>query len=350
VYNSGKKKNERISRLYEIFADKKMQIEAVDAGNIIAVAGLSNVHTGDTISDTEFPIILESITFSEPVISISIEPKSNKDLDKLSISLSKLTEEDPTFKVKTDSNTGQIILSGMGELHLEIIIDRLLRDFNVECNQGIPKVNYKETITTSVEHHEILKKQTGGHGMFAEIKFRIESSDSEGLIFINEVKGGNIPKEFINAIEKGIKDSLPNGCLAGFEIYGIKCTIFDGSYHIVDSNTTSFEICAKEGFKKALLKSNPVLMEPIMDEEIETPEEYMGDVISDLHKRRSRIVKIEDKFGIKIISAKSPLANKFGYITTLRNISSGHAISNLTFSHYEKLSESLTNEIVKSIK
>lgn len=354
VYNPRTNKNERISRIYQMHSNKQNSIDVIFAGDIGAGVGFKDIKTGDTLCDEKHPIILESIDFPEPVIGISIEPKTQKDLDRLSAGLSKLAEEDPTFQVKTDEQSGQTIISGMGELHLEIILDRLRREFKVECNQGRPQVAYKEAITKSVEIREVYKKQTGGRGKFADIIVRVEPADVDfegSLQFIDLVKGGNIPKEYIPAIQKGFLSAMKNGVLAGFPVDKLKVTVLDGSYHPVDSDQLSFEICAQIAFKNACIKANPVLLEPIMKLEVVTPEENMGDVIADLNKRRGQIENTESSHaGARIIKAKVPLAEMFGYVTVLRTITSGRATSSMEFDHYEEVSNSIAKQVVGEAK
>jgi len=351
VLNTRTGKKERISRLYQMHANKQNPRDLIEAGDICAAVGFKDIRTGDTLCDPERPIILESMDFPEPVIGIAIEPKSQKDLDKLGGALAKLAEEDPTFKVKTDEETGQTVISGMGELHLEILVDRLLREFKVECSQGQPQVTYKETITRSVEHREVFKKQTGGRGKFADIIVKIGPVEGEekGLIFTNEVKGGNIPKEFVPSVEKGFKEAMKNGILAGYHIDNLKVSLLDGSFHAVDSDQLSFEICARNAFKAAAAKASPSILEPIMNMEIVTPEEYMGDVISDMNKRRGMITGMDTKAGAKLIKAKVPLSELFGYVTTLRTVSSGRASSSMEFSHYEEIPSGLAKEVVAKV-
>lgn len=354
VYNPRTNKNERISRIYQMHSNKQNPIDVIFAGDIGAGVGFKDIKTGDTLCDEKHPIILESIDFPEPVIGISIEPKTQKDLDRLSAGLSKLAEEDPTFQVKTDEQSGQTIISGMGELHLEIILDRLRREFKVECNQGRPQVAYKEAITKPVEIREVYKKQTGGRGKFADIIVRVEPADVDfegSLQFIDLVKGGNIPKEYIPAIQKGFLSAMKNGVLAGFPVDKLKVTVLDGSYHPVDSDQLSFEICAQIAFKNACIKANPVLLEPIMKLEVVTPEENMGDVIADLNKRRGQIENTESSHtGARIIKAKVPLAEMFGYVTVLRTITSGRATSSMEFDHYEEVSNSIAKQVVGEAK
>lgn len=354
VYNPRTNKNERISRIYQMHSNKQNPIDVIFAGDIGAGVGFKDIKTGDTLCDEKHPIILESIDFPEPVIGISIEPKTQKDLDRLSVGLSKLAEEDPTFQVKTDEQSGQTIISGMGELHLEIILDRLRREFKVECNQGRPQVAYKEAITKPVEIREVYKKQTGGRGKFADIIVKVEPADVDfegSLQFIDLVKGGNIPKEYIPAIQKGFLSAMKNGVLAGFPVDKLKVTVLDGSYHPVDSDQLSFEICAQIAFKNACIKANPVLLEPIMKLEVVTPEENMGDVIADLNKRRGQIENTESSHtGARIIKAKVPLAEMFGYVTVLRTITSGRATSSMEFDHYEEVSNSIAKQVVGEAK
>lgn len=343
VYNSRSKKNERISRLFQMHSNKQNPMEYIGSGDIGAGIGFKDIRTGDTLCDERNPIVLESMDFPEPVISIVIEPITQKDLDKLDLGLLKLAEEDPTFTVKTNEETGQTIISGMGELHLEIIIDRLKREFKVDCNQGRPQVSYKEAITRSVEWREIYKKQTGGRGKFADMIVNIGPIDSNfdgDLQFVNEVKGGNIPKEYIPSIQKGFLRAMKNGILGGYALEGLKVTIVDGSYHPVDSDQLSFEICAIQAFKNAIERANPVLKEPIMKIEIITPEVNMGDVIGDLNKRRGRIESVDTtRLGgeVRLIKAFTPLSEMFGYVTVLRTITSGRATSTMSFSHYEEV-------------
>jgi len=354
VYNPRTNKNERISRIYQMHSNKQNPIDVIFAGDIGAGVGFKDIKTGDTLCDEKHPIILESIDFPEPVIGISVEPKTQKDLDRLSVGLSKLAEEDPTFQVKTDEQSGQTIISGMGELHLEIILDHLRREFKVECNQGRPQVAYKEAITKPVEIREVYKKQTGGRGKFADIIVRVEPADADfegSLQFIDLVKGGNIPKEYIPAIQKGFLSAMKNGVLAGFPVDKLKVTVLDGSYHPVDSDQLSFEICAQIAFKNACIKANPVLLEPIMKLEVVTPEENMGDVIADLNKRRGQIENTESSHtGARIIKAKVPLAEMFGYVTVLRTITSGRATSSMEFDHYEEVSNSIAKQVVGEAK
>lgn len=350
TFNSRSGKKERISRIYQMHANKQNPIEFVGAGDIAAAVGFKDVRTGDTLCDEKHQIVLESMTFPEPVIGLAVEPKTQKDLDKLGLGLAKLAEEDPTFTVKTDENSGQTVISGMGELHLEIIVDRLRREFGVEINQGAPQVNYKEALTSAVQHREVFKKQTGGRGKFADIIFELgPCSDKEksGLEFVDTVKGGNIPKEYIPAVQKGFASAMANGALAGYVIDAMKVTLIDGSFHPVDSDALSFEIAARQGFRHAALKANPVIMEPIMNVEVVTPEENMGDIIGDLNKRRGQIAGMEQKGTARVIKAKVPLSEMFGYVTVLRTISSGRATSSMEFAHFDQVPAALSKEIIE---
>jgi len=352
VLNVRTGKRERISRLYQMHANKQNPKDFIEAGDICAAVGFKDLRTGDTLCNEKHQIALESMEFPEPVIGIAVEPKTQKDLDKLNLALQKLAEEDPTFTVKVDDDSGQTVISGMGELHLEILLDRLVREFKVECNQGAPQVNYKEAITKEVEHREIFKKQTGGRGKFADIQVIIGPADDETkeLQFIDKIKGGNIPKEYIPAIQKGFKEAMYNGVLAGYPVDSLKVTLIDGSYHNVDSDALSFEIAAKMAFKSACAKAKPVLLEPIMAAEVVTPEEYMGDIISDFNRRRGKVEGMENRGGARVIKAKVPLAEKFGYVTVLRTISSGRATSSMEFSHYEEVPTEIAKEIVEKTK
>ncbi|MDR2652022.1 MAG: elongation factor G [Prevotellaceae bacterium] len=350
VYNSRSQKKERVARLYQMHSNKQNPIEFVEAGDICACVGFKDLRTGDTICDERHIISLESMTFPDPVIGLAIEPKTQKDLDKLGIALGKLAEEDPTFTVKTDEDNGQTIISGMGELHLEIIVDRLKREFGVEINQGAPQVNYKETLRKTYEHREVFKKQTGGRGKFADIIVTIGPADNKeitGLQFIDSVKGGNIPREYIPSVEKGFKAAMVNGPLAGYEIESMKVELKDGSFHPVDSDSLSFEICARTAFRHAAIKADPVLMEPIMSLEVVTPDEYMGDVIGDLNRRRGVIVGTEAKGNAQVVKAKVPLSEQFGYVTVLRTITSGRATSTMEFSHYDEVPASIAKTVIE---
>ena len=350
VYNANTGKKERISRIMQMHSNKQNPMDRIEAGDIGAAVGFKEIKTGHTLCDEKHPIILESMKFPEPVISIAVEPLTQGDMDKLTNALTKLVEEDPTFRVKSDEVSGQTIISGMGELHLDIILDRLRREFSVEVNQGRPQVAYKEAITTTVQHHEIYKKQTGGKGKFADILFEIGPADEgvTGLQFVNEVKGGNIPKEFIPAIEKGFKEAMQNGVLAGYPMDSMKVTVLDGSFHPVDSDQLSFEVCAKIGFKEACRKAKPVLLEPIMKLEVLTPDAYVGDVTGDLNRRRGMLENITAKVGVQAIHAKVPLEQMFGYVTALRTITSGRANSTMEFSHYAEVSREQQENILKS--
>ena len=352
LYNSRSRKKERISRLYQMHANKQNPIDVCEAGDICAAVGFKDLRTGDTVCDEKHPIALESMTFPEPVIGIAVEPKTQKDIDKLGMSLSKLAEEDPTFRVKTDEESGQTIISGMGELHLEIIVDRLRREFNVDINQGAPQVAYKETITTTVQHREVFKKQTGGRGKFADIIFEIGPADEDfsGLQFIDEVKGGNIPREYIPSVQKGFEIAMKNGVLAGYAMPSMKVVLKDGSYHAVDSDSLSFEIAARQAFRHVCPKANPILLEPIMSVEVVTPEEYMGDVIGDFNRRRGHITGMESKGAARVIKAKVPLSEQFGYVTVLRTLTSGRATSTMEFSHYAEVPMNIAKGIVETTR
>ncbi len=352
VFNTRSGNKERISRIFQMHANKQNQIERLSAGDIGAVVGFKDIKTGDTLCDEKHPIVLESMKFPEPVIGLAIEPKTQADVDKLGMSLAKLAEEDPTFRVHTDEDTGQTVISGMGELHLDIILDRLRREFKVECNQGAPQVAYKESIKGKVEHREVYKKQTGGRGKFADIVITIEPADEgqEGLQFINEVKGGNIPREYIPSVEKGFKESMNNGVLAGYPLNSLKVTLLDGSYHAVDSDSLSFELCAKIAFREALPKAKPFLLDPIMKLEVLTPEENMGDIVGDLNRRRGQVEGMDDRAGSKVIKAKVPLSEMFGYVTQLRTMSSGRATSTMEFSHFEEAPRNIAEEVIAKVK
>ena len=350
AYNVRTAKKERIARLYQMHSNHQNPIDFVEAGDICAAVGFKDLRTGDTICDENHPIILESMVFPDPVIGIADEPKTQTDLDKLGVALGKLAEEDPTFTVRADNETGQTIISGMGELHLDIIVDRLRREFGVEINQGAPQVNYREAITGTVQHREVFKKQTGGRGKFADIIVEIGPADEgeSGLQFVNEVKGGNIPKEFIPSIEKGFKSAMANGVLAGYEVQSMKVTVIDGSYHPVDSDQLSFEMAARMAFRHACPKAKPVLLEPIMSLEVVTPEDYMGDIVGDLNRRRGQIQAMDSTAnGARIVKAFVPLAEQFGYVTVLRTLSSGRATSTMSFDHYSEVPANLAKEIVE---
>ena len=349
VLNTRSGKKERVARLYQMHSNKQNPIEFVEAGDICAAVGFKDLRTGDTICVENAPITLESMEFPDPVIGLAVEPKTQKDLDKLGMALAKLAEEDPTFTVKTDHETGQTVISGMGELHLDIIVDRLRREFGVDINQGAPQVNYKEAITQTVQHRELFKKQSGGRGKFADIIVEIGPADEgqTGLQFIDEVKGGNVPKEFIPSVEKGFKSAMANGVLAGYEVPSLKVTLKDGSFHPVDSDQLSFEICARMAFRHACPKAHPVLLEPIMSLEVVTPEDYMGDIVGDLNRRRGQINAMDSTVGARIVKAYVPLAEQFGYVTILRTISSGRATSTMTFDHYAEVPANLAKEIIE---
>jgi elongation factor G len=356
VFNTRSGNKERISRIFQMHANKQNSIEFIEAGDIGAAVGFKDIRTGDTLCDEKHPIVLEAMNFPEPVIGIAIEPKTQADLDKLGVALNKLSEEDPTFKVHTDEDSGQTVISGMGELHLEIIVDRLRREFKVEVNQGAPQVSYKETINGSVEHREVYKKQTGGRGKFADIKVVISPVDADwdiakdALQFVNEIVGGNIPREYIPSVEKGFRAAMTNGVLAGFQMDSMKVRLLDGSYHAVDSDSLSFEICARTAFREALPKCKPVLLEPIMKIEVLTPEQNMGDVVGDLNKRRGQIEGMDSKNNTQVIKAKVPLAEMFGYVTQLRTITSGRASSTMEFDHYQEAPRGVADEVVAKIK
>jgi elongation factor G len=350
VLNTRSGKKERVSRLFQMHSNKQNPMEKIGCGDIGAGVGFKDIRTGDTLCDENHPIVLEAMEFPDPVIGIAVEPKTQKDLDKLGVGLQKLAEEDPTFRVETNEETGQTVISGMGELHLDIIIDRLRREFKVECNQGRPQVTYKEAITRPAELREVFKKQTGGRGKFADIIVRIEPADDDfegSLQFIDEVKGGNVPKEYIPSVQKGFQTAMKNGVLAGYPVEKLKVTLLDGSFHPVDSDQLSFELAAIQAFKHGSEKAGPVLMEPIMKIEVVTPEESMGDVIGDLNKRRGQVEGMEtSRSGARIVKATAPLAEMFGYVTALRTITSGRATSTMTFSHYSEVSPSIARSVL----
>ncbi|MFT4898667.1 MAG: elongation factor G [Flavobacteriales bacterium] len=352
VLNTRTMKKERISRIFQMHANSQNQIPELQAGDIAALVGFKDIRTGDTLCAEDAPIVLESMDFPEPVIGVAIEPKSQADIDKLGMALGKLAEEDPTFKVNTDQDTGQTIISGMGELHLEIILDRLKREFKVECNQGAPQVTYKETIIGTVDHKEVYKKQSGGRGKFADIQITVGPREDgvEGLEFVNSVKGGRVPKEFVPSVEKGFKEAMSNGVLAGFAVDSLKVTLNDGSFHPVDSDALSFEIAAKMAFRNACPKARPVLLEPMMKLEVITPELNMGDVVADLNKRRGVMEGMDDKNGAKIVKAKVPLSEMFGYVTSLRTITSGRATSTMEFSHFAEAPQMVAKEVIAKAK
>jgi elongation factor G len=352
VYNMRTQRKERISRLMQMHSNKQNPINQVEAGDIAAGVGFKNIKTGDTLVEEKHKIVLESMSFPEPVIGYAIEAKTQADVDKLGIAIAKLLEEDPTLRVNTDEETGQTILRGMGELHLEIIIERMRREFNVEINQGAPQVAYKENITTLVDHKEVYKKQSGGRGKFADIVFELSPRDDgkEGLEFVNKIVGGAIPKDFIPAIEKGFKSAMKNGPVAGFPIESMKVKLYHGSFHDVDSDTLSFELAARVGFKNAAKKAGPQLLEPIMSVEVVTPEEYTGPVTGDLNRRRGIMKGMDTKAGAQVIKSDVPLSELFGYVTDLRTISSGRASASLTFSHYDPVPSGMQEEIIKKSK
>ncbi|MCF4102263.1 elongation factor G [Gillisia sp. M10.2A] len=354
VLNNRSGKKERISRIYQMHSNKQEPIDRIEAGDIGAAVGFKDIKTGDTLTDEKHPIILESMSFPAPVIGIAVEPKTKADVDKMGMALAKLAEEDPTFQVKTDEASGQTIISGMGELHLEILVDRLKREFKVEVNEGQPQVEYKETITRTADHREVYKKQSGGRGKFGDIVFEMSPADEDfkgpGLQFIDSVKGGRIPKEFIPSVEKGFKEAMKNGPLAGFKMDSLKVELKDGSFHPVDSDQLSFELAAKMGYKVAAKKAGAVILEPIMKVEVVTPEENMGDIVGDLNRRRGQVNDMSDRSGAKVIKAEVPLSEMFGYVTTLRTLSSGRATSTMEFSHYAETPSNISESVIKAAK
>tara|TARA_R110002124_G_scaffold131910_1_gene294342 strand:+ start:72979 stop:75111 length:2133 start_codon:yes stop_codon:yes gene_type:complete len=352
ILNNRSGKKERISRIYQMHSNKQNAIEYIEAGDIGAAVGFKDIKTGDTMSDEKHPIILESMDFPDPVIGIAVEPKTKADVDKLGMALAKLAEEDPTFQVRTDEASGQTIISGMGELHLDIIVDRLRREFKVEVNQGQPQVEYKEAVTRNADHREVYKKQSGGRGKFADIVFTLGPAEEgkEGLEFVNEIKGGNVPKEFIPSVEKGFKMAMVNGPLAGFEVDSLKVTLKDGSFHPVDSDALSFELAAKMGFKSVAKSAGAVILEPIMKLEVITPEENMGDIVGDLNRRRGQVNNMGDRAGAKVVKAEVPLSEMFGYVTTLRTLSSGRATSTMEFSHYAQTPSNISEEVIAAAR
>ncbi len=360
VLNTRTGKNERISRIMQMHANKQNPVDFIEAGDIGAAVGFKDIKTGDTLCNEDNPIVLEAMTFPEPVISVAVEPKTQADVDKMGMAIAKLVEEDPTLRVKTDEETGQTILSGMGELHLEIIVDRMRREFKVEINQGAPQVAYKEAFQNSIEHRETLKKQTGGRGKFADIIFEIGPADEEFLNdkeknkgnfqFVNGLFGGSIPKEFVPAIQKGFESAMTTGVLAGYPMESMKVRVFDGSFHQVDSDAMSFELCAKQGYREAGRKAKPVLLEPIMKVEVLTPDQYMGDVTGDLNRRRGMLEGMDSKHGVQVIKAKVPLSEMFGYVTQLRSLSSGRATSTMEFSHYSPAPNNIAEEVIAKQK
>ncbi|WBL21868.1 MULTISPECIES: elongation factor G [unclassified Zunongwangia] len=354
VLNVRSGKKERISRIYQMHSNKQEPIDKIEAGDIGAAVGFKDIKTGDTLTDVNNPIILESMSFPEPVIGIAVEPKTKADVDKMGMALAKLAEEDPTFQVKTDEISGQTVISGMGELHIEILVDRLKREFKVEVNEGQPQVEYKETVTRPAEHREVYKKQSGGRGKFADIVFEMgpvdEDFEGKGLQFVDEIKGGRIPKEFIPSVQKGFTEAMKNGPLAGFQVDTLKVVLKDGSFHPVDSDQLSFELAAKMGFKAAAKKAGAVILEPIMKMEVVTPEENMGDIVGDLNRRRGQVNNMSDRSGAKIVKADVPLSEMFGYVTTLRTLSSGRATSTMEFSHYAETPSNISEEVIKAAK
>ena len=352
VLNNRSGNKERISRIYQMHSNKQNSIDFIEAGDIGAAVGFKSIKTGDTLSAEKHPIVLESMDFPDPVIGIAVEPKTKADVDKLGMSLAKLAEEDPTFQVKTDEASGQTIISGMGELHLDIIVDRLRREFKVEVNQGQPQVEYKEALTATAKHREVYKKQTGGRGKFADIVFTIEPAEEgkTGLEFVNTIKGGNIPKEYVPSVEKGFKEAMKNGPLAGFELDAMKITLQDGSFHPVDSDSLSFELAAKLGFKESAKAAKAVIMEPIMKLEALTPEENMGDIVGDLNRRRGQVSAMDDRAGAKVVKAEVPLSEMFGYVTSLRTLSSGRATSTMEFSHYAETPSHISEAVIAEVK
>ncbi|WP_264512752.1 elongation factor G [Flavobacterium sp. N1719] len=352
ILNTRSGNKERISRIYQMHANKQNPIEYIEAGDIGAAVGFKDIKTGDTMCDEKHPIILESMKFPDPVIGIAIEPKTKADVDKMGMALAKLAEEDPTFTVRTDEASGQTIISGMGELHLDILIDRMKREFKVEVNQGEPQVEYKEAFTKTAQHREVYKKQSGGRGKFGDIVFRLEPAEEGfvGLQFVNEVKGGNVPKEYVPAVEKGFKEAMKQGPLAGYTVDSLKVTLLDGSYHPVDSDALSFEMAAKLGYKEVAKAAGAVILEPIMKIEVITPEENMGDIVGDLNRRRGQVNDMGDRAGSKVIKAHVPLSEMFGYVTTLRTLSSGRATSTMEFSHYEQTPSNISEEVIKKAK
>ena len=352
VLNNRSGNKERISRIYQMHSNKQNPIDSISAGDIGAAVGFKDIKTGDTLSDEKHPIVLESMVFPEPVIGIAVEPKTKADVDKMGMALAKLAEEDPTFQVKTDEASGQTIISGMGELHLDIIVDHMRREFKVEVNQGKPQVEYKESLTARADHREVYKKQTGGRGKFADIVFSVEpaSEGKVGLEFVNEVKGGNIPKEYIPSIEKGFREAMKNGPLAGFEMDSMKVTLKDGSFHAVDSDALSFELAARLGYKVSARAAKSVILEPIMKLEVLTPEENMGDIVGDLNRRRGQVNNMDDRAGSKVVKAQVPLSEMFGYVTSLRTLSSGRATSTMEFSHYAETPPNISEEVIKASK
>jgi len=352
ILNNRSGKKERISRIYQMHSNKQNAIDFIEAGDIGAAVGFKDIKTGDTMTDMKHPIVLESMDFPDPVIGIAVEPKTKADVDKLGMALGKLAEEDPTFQVRTDEASGQTIISGMGELHLDIIVDRLRREFKVEVNQGAPQVEYKEAVTRDADHREVYKKQSGGRGKFADIVFTLGPAEDGhvGLQFENKIKGGNVPKEFIPSVEKGFKQAMVNGPLAGFEVDSLKVTLKDGSFHAVDSDALSFELAAKLGFKAVAKSAGAKILEPIMKLEVITPEVNMGDIVGDLNRRRGQVSDMGDRAGSKVVKAEVPLSEMFGYVTTLRTLSSGRATSTMEFSHYAITPSSISEEVIAAAR
>lgn len=358
VLNVRSGKKERISRIMKMFANKQNPIDFIEAGDIGAAVGFKEIKTGDTLCDDDHPIVLESLFIPEPVISVAVEPKTQADVDKMGMAIGKLIEEDPTLRVKTDEETGQTILSGMGELHLEIIVDRMRREFKVEVNQGAPQVAYKEAFQATIEHREVLKKQTGGRGKFADIVFEFGPVDKEWKTenpdkhfqFVNDLFGGSIPREYVPAIQKGFEQAMTTGVLASYPVDNLKVRVFDGSFHAVDSDSMSFELCAKSGFREAARKAKPILLEPIMRVEVVTPDQYMGDVTGDLNRRRGMLEGMDNRAGAQVIKAKVPLSEMFGYVTQLRSLSSGRASSTMEFSHYAPAPANIAEEVIAKVK
>ncbi|PWH85839.1 elongation factor G [Brumimicrobium oceani] len=353
VYNTRTNKKERISRLFQMHSNKQNAIDLLDCGDIGAAVGFKDIRTGDTLCDEKHPIVLESMDFPDPVIGIAIEPKTKADVDKLSVGLNKLSEEDPTFQITSNEDSGQTIISGMGELHLEVLIERLKREFKVEVNEGEPQVSYKEQISTPVDHRETYKKQSGGRGKFADIVVKIspqEDKEKLGLEFINSIKGGNVPREYIPSVQKGFETAMKNGVLAGYPMDSLKVELVDGSFHAVDSDSLSFEVAAKMAYRHAVPKTNPQLLEPIMKLEVVTPEENMGDVVADLNRRRGQMQGMDDRHGAKVVKAHVPLSEMFGYVTTLRTVSSGRATSTMEFSHYDICPKNIADSVIEKIK
>ena len=352
ILNNRSENRERISRIYQMHSNKQNAIDYIEAGDIGAAVGFKDIKTGDTLSSEKDPIILESMDFPDPVIGVAVEPKTKADVDKLGMALGKLAEEDPTFQVKTDEASGQTVISGMGELHLDILVDRLRREFKVEVNQGQPQVEYKESLTQAADHRETYKKQTGGRGKFADIVFTIEPGEKgkSGLEFVNLIKGGNIPREYIPSVEKGFKDSMKNGPLAGFEVDSMKVTLKDGSFHPVDSDSLSFELAARLAFKNAAKAAKAVIMEPIMKLEVITPEANMGDIVGDLNRRRGQVSSMDDRAGAKVVKGEVPLSEMFGYVTSLRTLSSGRATSTMEFSHYDQTPSNISETVISEVK